>query len=157
MNIKSSEDGGATRVQSSIDSNDGAASRPMTAVDRHKRRQMNASYFYNDKGYNSVRRFEEQTAFETEMFNGIHPGKPLHGEGANELRFSMPDDFDASHYLTSNKKVKTMNNFDLEPVKETLKEFNKTVYYSSGGDYDKAHHRVLVEPKMLIGMHKFKQ
>ena len=80
----------------------------------------------------------------------------MHGQGANELRFSLPEGFDSSHYLSSNKKVKIATNFDLEPEKQTLKEFNKTIYYSSG-DYDKVNHRVLVEPKMLVGQHHFRK
>ena len=69
----------------------------------------------------------------------------------------MPDNFDKSLVITSNKKVQASKNFDLEPEKKTLKEFELPLYQSSGGDYEKANHRVLVESKMLVGMHAFQK
>ena len=81
---KDSEGGVRQSLKTSVSSMD---SRPRTAYNTHKNR-MSMSRDFGSNELSNIRQFEKQIK-DTEVHNGIHPGLPLKGEGANELRFDL--------------------------------------------------------------------
>ena len=67
-----------------------------------------------------------------DVFNGIHPGKPMRGDGAHEMTFDllvedlMPPECSAYPVVQCNYL------WDYDSAKKTLKEFDKQAYYSCG-------------------------
>ena len=99
-----------------------------------------------------MRAFECQTAKpQFEVFNGIHPGKPKYGPGANETRFWMTTEQLMPEQCTSFLNPSADYNWWLQSDKQTLKEFEKDVYYQSG-EYEKAYtHRF--RERLDLGYH----